>query len=258
MVPRRRIKAELAGGAITADCEGKINEYRISFLSKLRNFRELQRVYTPSAVCALLAEEAARDEEAAPPKAEDIRLFLPSALPTDERMSGCLRGVPDMEARLRKAQCSDALVKLRALLHSKGHLILFRNENVTGQYGSTRSQTLIARVGTRVTQHHKKYNKARRALRALKGDDFAPHFKKMHTADLSLDGEEKESDSASRKKLARLGAGDSGRPSRNVPSSKQKALSWIWLAPGVLDGKEEQLHECESRRSLSLLPCADL
>jgi hypothetical protein len=148
-----------------------------------------------------------------------------------------------MEARLREAQCSDALVKLRSLLHSKGHLIAFRNENMTGQRKATRSQNLIARVGTQISQHHKKYNAARGALHALKGEDFAPRFKKMETAHLTLDAEEKESNSTSREKLAKMGSGK-GRPSRNAPS-KHKVLSWIWTAAGVSENMDSDIHECK-------------
>ncbi|KAJ7173526.1 hypothetical protein C8R46DRAFT_1215455 [Mycena filopes] len=239
---QRRMKAEIAGYTLTVDRQGKINEHRLSFLSKLRRFRELQRVYTPGAVRALQHEEADRDENASPPLAEDISLFLPSALSNAERVSGCQVGLPRMEARLREAQCGDSLVTIRSLLHSKGHLIIFRNEHVMGQVGSTRSQTLIARVGGRVTQHHKKYTQARRALRILMGDDHAPHLKKMQKADLTLAGEERESDVASRQKLGRLGGGKHGRPSRIAPSVN-KTLSWIWSAPGALDKGEEGLHE---------------
>ncbi|KAJ7026086.1 hypothetical protein C8F04DRAFT_966920 [Mycena alexandri] len=239
---QRRIKAELAGDTLTVDREGKVNEHRLSFMSKLNRYRNLQRVYTPGAIRALQGEEAERDEDTAPPKAEDVSLFLPSALSSAERVSGCQAGLPDMEARLREAQCGDALATVRSLLHSKGHLIIFRNEHVTGQVGSTRSQTLIARVGGRVTQHHKKYSQARRALHVLKGNDYAPHLKKMRQSDLTLAGEEKESDSSARAKLARLGAGKHGRQSRNAPS-ENKTLSWIWSAPGALDKEEESLHE---------------
>ncbi|KAJ7601706.1 hypothetical protein DFH06DRAFT_1352163 [Mycena polygramma] len=240
---QRRIKAELTGAPMTVDRESKVNEQRHMFHSKLRRFRDLQSVYTPGAIRAVLAEEAARDEDRAPPKAEDISLFLPSALSAAERTKGCVGNLPEMEARLREAQCSDALTKLRVLLHSKSHLILFRNDgNVTGQYSSTRSQTLISSVTARIAQHHTKYNQARSALRVLKGDTYAPQFKKLHKTDLTLDGEEKESDTAARTKLAKIGSGKHSHPSRNAPSGN-KTLSWIWSAPGVMDKREANVHE---------------
>ncbi|KAJ7506191.1 hypothetical protein B0H11DRAFT_2220108 [Mycena galericulata] len=240
---QRRIKAEIVGTTMTADREGKVNEHRLTFLSKLRRFRELQRVYTPGAMRALLAEEAARDQDEPPPRPEKIALYLPSGLPASERLTGCQRGIPEMEARLREAQCGDALVEIRAQLHTKRHLITFKNENVTGQIGSTRSQTLIAQVGARVTANEKKYTQARDALVHLKGAEHAPHFKKLRAADLTLDGEEKESDSKSREKLAKIGAGKQGRAARDAASNRPKVLSWIWTARGALDDSEAELHE---------------
>ncbi|KAJ7511254.1 hypothetical protein B0H11DRAFT_2215093 [Mycena galericulata] len=239
---QRRIRAELAAGTITADREGKANEHRIAFLAKLRKFRELQRVYTPGAIRAVLAEEAERDQDLPPAKAEDIRLYLPSQLPEAERLNGCQRGVPEMEARLREAQCSDALVQIRARLYAKGHLIMFRNENLTGQVQTTRLQTLIAHVGARVAATQRKYNDAREALLTLKGRDYAPHLKKINNSDLTLDGEERENDAQARDKLARIAAGSHGRPARNAPA-KNKVLSWIWTARGALDDNEKELHE---------------
>ncbi|KAJ7444055.1 hypothetical protein B0H11DRAFT_1931229 [Mycena galericulata] len=239
---QRRIRAELAAGTITADREGKTNEHRIAFLAKLRKFRELQRVYTPGAIRAVLVEEAQRDQDLPPVKAEEIRLYLPSQLPEAERLNGCQRGVPEMEARLREAQCTDALVQIRARLYAKGHLITFRNENLTGQVQTTRSQTLIAHVGARVAATQRKYNDAREALLTLRGSDYAPHLKKINNSDLTLDGEERENDAQARDKLARIAVGSHGHPARNAPA-KNKVLSWIWTARGALDDNEKELHE---------------
>ncbi|KAJ7430891.1 hypothetical protein B0H11DRAFT_2262792 [Mycena galericulata] len=239
---QRRIRAEVTGSGMTADRESKVNEHRVAFMAKLRRFRDLQRVYTPGAIRALLAEEARRDPDAAPPKAEHVHLYLPSALSAEERLNGCQRGLPDMEARLREAQCSDALIDIRAALHAKSHLISFKNENVTGQIQSTRSQTLISQVGARVAAYHRKYSDARHALIVLKGAAHAPHFRKMRTSDLTLDAEEKESDAKSREKLAKIGTGKQGRAARNGASAK-RLLSWIWTARGALDAEEEDLHE---------------
>ncbi|KAJ7431195.1 hypothetical protein B0H11DRAFT_2262218 [Mycena galericulata] len=239
---QRRIRAEISGTTMTADRESKINEHRVSFMSKLRRFRDLQRVYTPGAIRALLAEEAARDHDAAPPKAESVRLYLPSELSEAERLHGCQRGIVDMETRLREAQCSDALVDIRAQLHAKSHLISFKNENITGQIQSTRSQSLITQVGARVVANQHKYTQARRALVQLKGEGHAPHFKKLRASDLTLPGEQKEDDSAAREKLARIGSGKQGRAARNGASTN-RVLSWIWTARGPIDMEEQELHE---------------
>ncbi len=40
---------------------------------------------------------------------EEIKLWLPSDVPTDYRPSVCMEGLPSMEDRLHTAQCHDAL-----------------------------------------------------------------------------------------------------------------------------------------------------
>jgi hypothetical protein len=82
-----------------------------------------------------------------PPKAEAVRLWLPSDLDQATQLNGCAAGLVDMEAELRQAQCSDSLDRIRSHLHAKHHLINRRNQNVTGQNQSTRARTLIERVG---------------------------------------------------------------------------------------------------------------
>ncbi|KAJ7490188.1 hypothetical protein B0H11DRAFT_1719325 [Mycena galericulata] len=240
---QRRIKSEIAGHAlVTADRESKIQERRLAFFAKYRKFQKLQEVYTPAAVRASEAAEAARDPDAPPIAAEKIQLFMPSALSAEEREHGCQRGIPAMEARLREAQCSDALIALRSHLHSKRHLISFRNKNVTGQVKATKSRTLIGAVGDKANAAANKYRQGRAALLKLKGPGHAPHFRELKDADLTLDGEEATSDTAARKKLAMLSAGKGARTPRHIAGSSKRVLSWIWTAQGALESDEEELH----------------
>jgi hypothetical protein len=55
-------------------------------------------------------EERSRNPDALPVKPENMRLFLPSELTVAERAAGCQEDLTEMEARLREAQCNDALV----------------------------------------------------------------------------------------------------------------------------------------------------
>ncbi|KAJ7448474.1 hypothetical protein B0H11DRAFT_1744214 [Mycena galericulata] len=240
---QRRIKAEIAGHAlVTADRESKIQERRLAFFAKYRKFQKLQEIYTPAAVRACEAAEAARDPDAPAIAAEKVQLFMPSSLSVEEREGGCQRGIPAMEARLREAQCSDALIALRSHLHSKRHLINFRNKNVTGQVKATKSRTLIGAVGDKANAAANKYRQGRAALLKLKGPDHAPHFRELKEADLTLDGEEAASDTAARKKLAMLSAGKGARTPRHIAGSSRRVLSWIWTAQGALESGEEELH----------------
>ncbi|KAK7045173.1 CxC2 domain-containing protein [Favolaschia claudopus] len=245
---QRRIITQLKGSAalVAADRENKIQEWRHSLLVKINKFRALQRIYMPGAGAALEAHEASRDSDAPPPHAEMVKLFMPSEMaqlhprnPPDP-LHGCIPGLPEMEAKLRVAQCENSLASLRARLHAKRHLISFRNANITGQVPSTRARTLIGEVGERVDSHANRYRRGRVALMALKGDTY-PHLRELKPEDVQLDGDAEESDSAARKKLAMLGSGRGARAPRNAPGTSKRVMSWIWTAPGALD--EEMMHE---------------
>ncbi|KAJ7483696.1 hypothetical protein B0H11DRAFT_1723311 [Mycena galericulata] len=172
---QRRIRAELAGRAlVTADRESKIHERRVAFLHKLTKFRTLQETFTPGAVRARLTDDAAVDSDAPPVKAEAIKLYMPSELSEKERDVGCQRGLVDLEVRLRESQCHNALVHLRSHLHTKRHLIGFRNTHVTGQVKATKARTLIGQVGERAQAAAEKYRYAREALTRLAGPAHAP------------------------------------------------------------------------------------
>jgi hypothetical protein len=225
---------------VTADRSSQIQELRMAFLRKLRTFERLQAVYMPGVAALRQAAEDARDHDQPPPKAEDIKLWLPSDLPAAVRRTACMRGIPEAEAKLRNAQCVDALDTLRSRLHTQKHLITWRDSGSVGQRAATRSATLIGRVGDRISRVAAKYRGARTALIALKGPAFAPQFKELKPGDMNVNAEE-ESDALSRKKLGRLG---STRRPRLESSNAHKTFSWIWTVGGGPGEDQEQLHEC--------------
>ncbi|KAJ7731904.1 hypothetical protein DFH07DRAFT_968567 [Mycena maculata] len=216
-----RILAELGGTVlVTADRENKIQEWRHALLVKIGKFRDLQKAYMPGAARIIAEIEADRDEDATPPKPERIALFMPSVMPKGaDSLRGCVRGLLDMEAKLRVAQCDNSLVKLRSRLHAKRHLIYFRNEHVTGQVSATKAGALIGCVGERVEAIAKQYRRGRGVLIALKGEDYMPQFRKLWKEDLDLDGDAGDSDAAARKRLAMIGSGKGARAPRNAPGA---------------------------------------
>ncbi|KAJ7149496.1 hypothetical protein C8R43DRAFT_887995 [Mycena crocata] len=239
---QRRISAEVAGTAlITADRDSRIYDWRRALL--VATFRDLQRTYMPGAAQAIASADEECDADAPPPTPEKIRLFMPSEMDDDGELRGCVVGLLEMESKLRMAQCTNALAKLRARLHAKRHLITFRNANVTGQNESGRARTLIGQVGERVEVCAKKYRHARQALIALNGEEEGVRFRELRAADVRLDGDDGESDNAAQKKLAMIGSGRGGRAPRDAPGTSKKVMSWIWTAPGALDDAEEQLHD---------------
>ncbi|KAJ7107316.1 hypothetical protein C8R43DRAFT_905790 [Mycena crocata] len=118
---------------VTADRSSQIQELRIALLKKIRTFEKLQEVFMPGVSALREAAEEKRDAELPAPKAENIKLWLPSSLMAAQRRSACRRGVAEMEARLRGGQCTDALDNLRSRLHAQRHLITWRNSNSVGQ-----------------------------------------------------------------------------------------------------------------------------
>ncbi|KAJ7605598.1 hypothetical protein DFH06DRAFT_1348568 [Mycena polygramma] len=174
---------------------------------------------------------------------EKVKLYLPSELTEAERRYGCQRGVAEMEAKLRLAQCGDALATVRRRLHAKRFLILFRNRNVTGQVRATKSRTLIQQVGDRVTASAQKYTQARNAFIKISGADACPQFKVLKPEDLTLDGQVEDDDAAAAKKLKMISAGKGKRTPRHIKGSSKKIMSWIWTAQGATDSAEEELHE---------------
>ncbi|KAJ7201941.1 hypothetical protein B0H12DRAFT_1063385 [Mycena haematopus] len=238
---QRRMKAELKGVTlVTADRASQIQELRNSFMKKLRTFERMQAMYMPGVASLKEAAEEAHDADSPPTKAEDVRLWLLSELLSPIRCTVCRKGLAEVEAKLREAQCADALGVVRSRLHAQTHLISWRNSNAVGQRAATRSATLIGRVGDRIARVADKYRHARRALIELKGASYAPQFKELTAADLNTNIAE-ESDAQGRKKLARLG---SKKRARNEPSNARKNVSWIWVVGGGPDeDAEKEIHD---------------
>lgn len=239
---RRRIHVEATGETVlTADQAAVIVDKRISFMVKLKRFRHLQRIYMPAAAEILAAEEAARDSTAVPSRAEDIKIWFPSDLGIATREGGCHRGLAEMEAKLREAQCADALTTLRTRLHAKSHLILFRNANMVGQVATTRSRSLISAISDRVTACASKYRRSREALVTLRGPDmYKDRFLPLLASDLQMDAPDT-SDIAARQRLSRAG----GNRGPRATNSAHKVLSWIWTVEGGPSVDESvALHTC--------------
>lgn len=64
---------------------------------------------------------------------EDIKLQLPSRLPSDKRSQICIQGLSSIEEKLRTAQCWDALETIQNMLKIKSCLVAFKNKNIRGQ-----------------------------------------------------------------------------------------------------------------------------
>ncbi|EMD31700.1 hypothetical protein CERSUDRAFT_59656, partial [Gelatoporia subvermispora B] len=103
---------------------------------------------------------------------EDTKLVLPSRLPLSIRKSACLRGVADIERRLRRAQMEDSLFELRRLRRVYASLLKRLKENVAGQgqKANTCSKTSVRAFTTKIKLAVYRYREARSALLALEPD----------------------------------------------------------------------------------------
>ncbi|KAJ7053995.1 hypothetical protein C8F01DRAFT_1260213 [Mycena amicta] len=230
---QRRIKHEVRSKAgLTADRTSQIEELRATFFKKLKSIQKEQESFMPGVEVLIAAVEERRDRDLPPPKAEDSKLWLPSSLSETQRAWVCRRGLVEVEAKLREAQCRDALGKIRAHLYTKTHLIHARN-----------AITLIERVGDRTEREFAKYVQAWTALCALKGNEHASHLKELRREHLNV-RTQTESDARARIKLGRLGSERRGRnePSASAIEQGAKGVSWIWTAVSD-DDEEVQIHE---------------
>ncbi|KAJ7690749.1 hypothetical protein B0H17DRAFT_1159968 [Mycena rosella] len=234
---------------IVADQSNRVEELCLSFVQKLKTFQDLQARHMPEASQALEEEEEAQDPESAPINPENVTLWMPSELKGTARTRGCVKGLAEKEAKLREAQCSNALDDLQRRLHAKRHFIQFRNSNVVGQRQATQSNTLIAQVRERIETITAKYCRGWKALTALKGKTYCEkkRFFELKPEDIALD-EEEEVDAKSRHRLGVIGSGSFRH--KNAPSqkkrTKKKLFPWIWTARGGPGEDELELHEGEA------------
>ncbi|KAJ7035268.1 hypothetical protein C8F04DRAFT_1344953 [Mycena alexandri] len=212
---QQRIRREAWGRMLLAvDHLERVQEMHIAFFTKLAAFCRLQAVHMLAAVKKLQEDEDARDVELPPPKAEHVKLYLPSRLTCAQQENGCCKGLSEMEDSLCQGQCADALKQLHSRLHIKRHLLLFR------EGGGAAGQ------------------RACKALIALRGASACGDHRELKASDIELD-EEHEVDVTARRKLGSIGS----KSRRAAVSSRKKTFSWIWTAGGGPGEDEQQLHE---------------
>ncbi len=120
----------------------------------------------PAALPVLAEDPAARlDIE----QVEQVRLGLPSDITDTHRSKVCSTRLQEIEARLREAQCRDALQDLRNKLHSLAHLYKYKKTSVRHQGANTRAHASLNKQEDRKLRAAERYRRARRAKLALSG-----------------------------------------------------------------------------------------
>ncbi len=202
----------------------------------------MQSLYMPGAIVLIEGEEDARDCDMSAPAAEEVKLWLPSQVPLDERLFVCEDALFDAEFRLQEGQCSDALASLHSKLMARQHLIWYRNSNVVGQRLSTRAGTIIDTVSDHIDAAAARYRCGRDAMARLRGKEGCSRYRVLTKEDITA-VQLQERDAKATKWLGKVGS----RQSRGGPVVREKPpkLSWIWtLLGGPGDEVDSCVHEC--------------
>lgn len=117
--------------------------------------------YLASEPCILDATSASTPEH--------IPVYFPSSFPSERRSLICTGGIEDIEDRLRFAQASEALTKLRCQLMKRTYASRYKVRNVSTQRQYTRFRTLQDQTESKVKISTLQYNTARDALLRLRG-----------------------------------------------------------------------------------------
>ena len=223
-----------------------IQERRLALISKIKLWRETQRIYMPPASILLATYEL---NDPLPDPNDNIRtdvppLYLPSNLPSNLRaVLPPEFGLMKKELRLRTAQCEDALVELRKLLRIRGLALTQKKKNARGQKENTRARTVIGQLSNRIQLAAERYREAFEALQILDADTssaWRSRLQRLKDEDIRAmnEADEEEYDG---------NLGNKGRSQRGAKRKRKgngyRASSWIWMAvkPGTNDGSDEEL-----------------
>jgi len=173
-------------------------------------------------------------------KPETWSLFLPSAIPSDDR-SLCYKGVIETEKVLRLAQLQDGLVDLRRFRRSLRNLRLYFRKNMAGegQKTQTKSRTIETGVNNRIKRAVCRYRIAYNALLEL--DPTGNWTSEYHEL-------RDEDNRGPLKEAEEEGTGDG----RYTPS-------WIWAAPSATtlpgDGPAAEQQEVNETARYEWMTC---
>ena len=152
---------------ITVGQETSIQRRRTKLLKRIMKFSSIRNKYLPG-LDVYLAELSPPPKEVSMSTPELIPLYLPSFLPEKKRPLVCATGVQEIEERLRVAQASEALDKLRCQLMKRTYISRYKvRNNISSQYQYTRFRTLQEHTESKIKSACQQYATSRSALLAL-------------------------------------------------------------------------------------------
>lgn len=225
-ISRRRFRAKYPRNASgTPQQAAVVVEKRTALCRRLAIVREVQAVYMPC-VPALVAKytQAQRAAEKPTDLVEEQPLYLPSAVDA-ELLDTCEPGLADVELRLRDAQLTDSLDKLRVRLHMKTRLLAFKNNNIRHQLANTRAHQKLAVNEAKKQEYVDKYRAAREAKLQLSGSgSWEEQWRVLRDEDVRCI-QEVEYDPKT----------------HQIVTEGRRRVSWIWMSAGREGGESADL-----------------
>lgn len=258
-ITRRRLQRLAKGstGLTTPRKEGGLTEQRNQLTARIRAWEQLLPIYMPGLLQYQTDHPISLSTSSHnSPHPEDSKLWLPSHLPPNFRHRICVERLPEIEEKLRSAQCYDALNSIRHILKIKSRLVKFKNKNIRGQREGNRSRAIIDRVHERARASAEKYRAARNAKYQLSGPGaWEQELQVLADADIRS----YQDPNQLRKRKGRRGTVEDGqlalqslerdepietddfsllnqvRTRRDGTGETRRTLSWIWLSPSGFD-----------------------
>ncbi|KAJ7121769.1 hypothetical protein C8R43DRAFT_1136456 [Mycena crocata] len=214
---------------------------RTTMLKHIHKFRAIQRIYMPALRALLSDTEKQMYDGNGEQLPECTRLFMPSEiLDKVTRKRACAAGLPDVEARMREGEASEALEAVRNGLRTRTMTNRYKVRNFTGQGMMTRGQGILRDINIKIHRGKIRYRYARAALLGLWGHGGWEESLKILADDdvralneRALTLEEK----AQQEHWAEIGGaiieGGVARAAGVARGEGNHELSWIWYTPGL-------------------------
>ncbi|KAG9125707.1 hypothetical protein FRC07_006517 [Ceratobasidium sp. 392] len=196
-----------------------INDRRKLLYSRVTAHRLEREQYLGS----LGAPDHPKRERNDSPDVEYSELGLPSAYDGATLIAANCLGAPNVEARIRRAVCKDALGTARNLLGAKSFALRYKRKNLVGEVATTRAEAALKDLQSKVERARRRYNRSRAALLRLDllGSDHTT-YRMLETEDLKMLSTYLEEESP--------GVGQGSRQ-----------ISWIWRSQAATNNDEWQI-----------------
>ncbi|KAF8129441.1 hypothetical protein K438DRAFT_2136914 [Mycena galopus ATCC 62051] len=140
-----------------------------ALLKRIYRFRQIQHVYMPSLRGILSDAQQEVFDTNGDKVPEATRLFMPSEISDRTRREDvCALGLPEIEARMREGEATEALEAVRTGLRTHTMTNRYKLRNYTGQGMMTKGQGILRAINVRIHIAKVRYWYSRAALLVLR------------------------------------------------------------------------------------------